>query len=91
MKSSPVKLLCEIFRDLGSIKKLPRPEIPQEYMEEIEECLGKLIFWDHYGSCRVGKLVGVVRTYEYKETFYFLVNYRGIEIRLPIWKSITRI
>lgn len=91
MKSSPVKLLCEIFRDLGSIKKLLEPDIPREYMEKIEECLGKSVFWDRNGSCRVGRLVGVVQAYEYEKTFYFLINYQGIEIRVPIWKSITRI
>lgn len=90
MKSKYVNMLWEKFKDPKIIKKLLKHEIPEECLNKIDECFGEMVFWNHNDSCRVGKLIGLIKDHK-TPSYDYLIIYHEKEIRVPIWKSLTKI
>lgn len=75
------------YTNLDEILKL---NIPEHLKEEFRDKFNKMVYFDVYGNCKIGKLIGIEVNEKLSE-LYFMIEYKGKKVFIPIQQSLTKL
>lgn len=74
------------YYKLDEILKL---DLDKETVDNIKDKFGKRVYFDSNGDCKVGRLCGIEKNYQFGMIYYIIVDSNDRKMFVPIHQSIS--